>query len=227
MSSYGSRASVAGVTLLLVLSTGVAGAQTGSAAQPAPAAKARPAGPAAGSWATYRWTSTVKETVPVILQQTGPGGQVSWSVAQETTAPPPLFVTYSIVRSEPQTYTLQIATQGQPDGRPLSVTHVTVNRGTGKAVRSVIRYPKGVIATPESGLRPFREAGVPQGQREEVAVPAGRFTAVHGTVQGAEVWVSDQVPAMGLVKGVWREGTLELAASGASGAKDLLKAGAK
>jgi hypothetical protein len=183
--------------------------------------------PAAGSWATYRWTSTVKETVPVIVQQTGPGGQVSWSVAQETAAPAPLFVTYSIVRSEPQTYTLQIATQAQPDGRPLSVTHVTVNRRTGKSVRSVIRYPKGVIATPESGLRPFREAGVAQGQREEVAVPAGRFTAVHGTVQGAEVWVSDQVPAMGLVKGAWREGLLELTASGASGARDLLKADAK
>jgi hypothetical protein len=218
MNSHGSRASVAGVTLLVVLAAGGAVAHTRAAA---------PSPPAVGSWATYRWTSTVKETVPVIVQQTGPGGQVSWSVAQETTSPPPIFVTYALVRGDGQTYTLQIVTQNQPDGRPLSVTHVTVNRRTGKAVRSVIRSPKGVVATPESGLRPVREAAVAQGRREEVTVPAGRLTAVHGTAQGGEVWVSDQVSPLGLVKGVWPQGTLELAASGTGGARDMLKADAK
>jgi hypothetical protein len=248
MSTHGTRASIAGITLLLVLSAGAAAAQTSAPAKPATApkaattpkpppakaatapkaapAKAAPAGPAVGSWATYRWTSTLAQTVPTLLQQTGAGGQVTWSVGQESAPPPPLLVTYSIPRGDRQTYTLQIVTQARPDSRPLSVTQTTVNRRTGKAVRSVIRYPKGVIATPESGLRPFREAAV-QGQREEVSVPAGRFTALHGAAQGADAWVSDQVPAMGLVKGVWREGTLELAGSGATGAQDLLKAGAK
>ncbi|MGZ7246603.1 hypothetical protein ACXWO4_11135, partial [Streptococcus pyogenes] len=62
----------------------------------------------------------------------------------------------------------------------------------------------------------------PQGRREEVTVPAGRFQAVSGTVEGAQVWVSDQVPALGLVKAVWPAGTLELVRSAASGATDLL-----
>jgi len=102
-----------------------------------------------------------------------------------------------------------------------------VARTSGKAVRSVIQGAKRPVATPESGLRPIREADVAQARREEVTVPAGRFSAVHGAAQGAEVWVSDQVPVLGLVKGVWREGTMELVASAPSGAQDLLKTASK
>ena len=193
------------------------------AALPAPAAAQAPADPAVGSWASYRWTSTLTQTVPVLVQQVGAGGQASWSVAQETMAPPPIIVTYAIVRGDRRRYTLQIATQERQDGRPLSITQVTVDRASRKALRSVIRYPKGVIATPESGLRPLRETDVAQGRQEEVTVPAGPFMAVHGAAQGADVWVSNRVPALGLVKGVWPEGTLELVASGATGAPDLLK----
>lgn len=186
-----------------------------------------PRGPAVGSWASYRWTPSLTQTVPVLVQQPGASGQVTWSVAQETVPAPPLIVTYAIVRGDRRSYTLQIVTQVQPDGRPLSVTHVTVDRASGKALRSVIQGSKGTVATPESGVRPLHEADVAQGRREEVTVPAGRLTAVHGAAHGAEVWVSDQVPSMGLVKGVWREGTLELVASGASGAKGLLRAPAR
>jgi hypothetical protein len=127
------------------------------------------------------------------------------------------------VGGDRKTYTLQITTHEQPDSPPLSVTQVRVDRASGKALRSLIRYPKGLIATPESGLRPVREADVAQGRPEEVTVPAGRFTATHGTAQGAEVWASDQVPALGLVKATWREGTLELQAGSPTGATDLFK----
>jgi hypothetical protein len=180
-----------------------------------------------GSWASYRWNSTIRQTVPVLVQQAGDGGPVAWAVIQESAPPPPLIVTYAIAQGDRRTYTLQIVTQDLPDGVPLSVTHTTVDRASGKAVRSLIRYPKGVIATPESGLRPWREADVPQGQRESVTVPAGTFTAVHGSARGAEVWVSDSVPALGLVKGTWAEGTLELLSSAATGARDLLRAPAR
>ncbi len=211
MNAAGPRRFAGSLALAASLVAGVAAAQA-------------PSGPAVGSWASYRWTSTLTQTVPVLVQQPGAGGQASWSVAQESQPPPPLIVTYSIVRGDRRTYTLQIVTRDQPDGRPLSITQVTVNRASGKAVRSVIRYPKGVIATPESGLRPFREAAVAQGRREEVTVPAGRLAALHGAAQGAEVWVSDQVPAFGLVKGVWREGMAELVSSASTGAPDLFKA---
>ncbi|MGH2652702.1 MAG: hypothetical protein ACRDHK_16005, partial [Actinomycetota bacterium] len=174
--------------------------------------------------ATYRWTSSVTESVPVLIQTRDAGGRSAWSVAEERTAPPPLFVTYGIVRGDAKMYTLQIVTQQQPDGTPLSITQVTVDRRSGKATRSVIQRPKGLIATPESGFRPLREAAVPGGVREEVSVPAGRFNAVRGSVQGAQMWVSDQVPALGLVKGLWPSGTLELVQSASVGAKDLLGA---
>lgn len=203
-----------GVRLALGIAL-VAALAVNAAAQPAPVV---------GASATYRWTSSVTGPAPVLIQTRDAGGQTTWSVAEEPTVPPPLLVTYGIVRGDARTYTLQIVTQQQPDGPPLSITQVTVDRRSGKATRSVIQRPKGLIATPESGLRPLREAAVPGGVREEVSVPAGRFTAVRGSVQDAQVWVSDQVPALGLVKGVWPSGTLELVQSASAGAKDLLAA---
>ena len=186
------------------------------------AAAATPPSPAVGAWATYQWTSTIREDVPILVRQEGQGGQVSWSVTRESTPPPPLYVTYAIVRSDAKTYTMQIVTHQQPDGPPLSVTQVRVDRASGKAIRSVIQRPKGTIATPESGLRPFRPAAV-KGTEETVSVPAGRFAAVRASYQDGTVWVSDQVPALGLVKATFPSGTLELVKSGASGAKDLLR----
>lgn len=181
-----------------------------------------PPTPAVGAWATYRWTAAVRERVPVIVQQRDAEGRVQWSVAEETVTPPPVYVTYAVVRADRRTYTLQIVTASEPGAEPpLSVTQVTVDRATGKALRSVIRRPKGLIATPEAELRPLRELAV-QGVREEVTVPAGRFPAVRGRAAGGEVWVSDRVPPLGLVRAVWPEGTLELVASAPAGATDLL-----
>lgn len=187
-----------------------------------PAAAATAPGPAVGAWATYRWTSTLAREVPVLVREERPGGQVAWSVTQESTPPPPIFVTYAIVRDDARTYTLQIVTQVSLESAPLSVTQITIDRASGKAVRSVIQRPKGVIATPESGLRPFRQSAV-KGTEEAVAVPAGRFTAVRASYRNGTVWVSDQVPALGLVRATFPTGTLELVRSGSAGAKDLLR----
>jgi hypothetical protein len=199
----------------ILLGLGVSLALTALAAAQAP-------GPAIGSQATYRWTSTVSQPVTVLVQERDASGQVKWSAVEERAALPPIFVTYAVVRGDGKTYTLQIVTHEQLDGAPLSITQVTVDRASGKAVRSIIRRPKGLIDTPESGLRPMREAGVPQGTREQVTVPAGAFAAVRGTVQGTQVWVSDQVPALGLVRAVGPSGTLELVRSAPGGARDLL-----
>ena len=180
-------------------------------------------GPAVGSWATYEWRSAAKVDVPVVVQQPSTSGAASWSVDQETVAPRPIFETFSVVRGDAKTYVLQIVTRPTPEGKPLSVTQVTVDRASGKVLKSVIRDKKGgVIATPESGFRPLRQADV-QGPREEVAVPAGRFTAVKGPHRNGTVWVSDQVPVLGIVKGVFPDGQLELVKSGTGGAQDMLR----
>jgi hypothetical protein len=188
----------------------------------AAAAPAAAQGPATGSWATYEWRSTAAVDVPVLVQQPGTSGAPAWSIERETAAPRPIFVTYSVVRGDAKSYVLQIVTRPTADGTPLSVTQVTVDRASGKALRSVIRDKRGVIPTPESGLRPLREAGV-RGPREEVAVPAGRFTAVKAPYRSGSVWVSDRVPALGIVKATLPDGLLELVRSGATGAQDLLR----
>lgn len=176
-----------------------------------------------GAWATYRFESALKRTAPVVYKEVGPGGEVTWRVAEETVSPAPLYVTYAVVKASATEYTLQVATSLEADGPPLSVTQIVVDRKTGKAKQSVIRRPKGLIGTVENELRPFREAGLPGGIREEVQVAAGRFTALRAPYKDGTVWVSDQVPAIGLVKAVFPHGTLELVRSAASGAKDLLR----
>lgn len=179
-------------------------------------------GPTVGSWATYEWRSTARMDVPVLTRQPDTSGASKWSIDRETVAPRPIFETFSIVKGDAKTYVLQIVTRTTAEGKPLSITQVTVDRASGKALKSVTRDKKGVIATPESGLRPMRESGV-QGPREQVAVPGGRFTAVKAPYRNGTVWVSDQVPALGLVKGAFPDGQLELVKSGATGAQDLLR----
>ena len=198
-----------GVTLLVLLTLGVA---VEAAAQ----------GPAVGGWATYEWRSTAKVDVPVLVQQPGAsGGAASWSLDKETVSPS-IFETFSVVRGDAKTYVLQIVTKATVDGPPLSVTQVTVDRASGKALKSIIRDKKGVIATPESGIRPLRQASM-KGTTEEVTVPAGRFTAVKAPHRNGTVWVSDQVPALGIVKGVFPDGQLELVKRGTTGAQDMLR----
>jgi hypothetical protein len=187
-----------------------------AAAQPSAVA------PPVGGWATYEWRSASKVDVPVLVRQPDASGAASWSVESEASTPRPIFVTYSVVRGNAKSYVLQIVTRLTADGPPLSVTQVTVDRASGKTLKSVIRDKKGVIPTPESGLRPLRQAAV-QGSPEEVTVPAGRFTAVKAPHRNGTVWVSDQVPALGVVKGTFPDGQLELVKRGTAGAQDLLR----
>jgi hypothetical protein len=203
----------------LAFQAGFALAVAGAAA---PAA-AQPPAPAVGAWATYEWKSSARIDVPVVVQQPGQAGAApTWSVDRETSTPSPIFVTYGIVRGDAKSYVLQILTRQSPDGPPLSVTQITVDRVSGKTLKAVIRDRKGVIPTPESGFRPFRESET-KGTREEVAVPAGRFTAVRAPYRNGTVWLSDRVPALGLVKGTFADGELQLVKSGTAGAQDLLR----
>jgi hypothetical protein len=198
-----------GIAFLVLLALGVA-------------VEADAQGPAVGGWATYEWRSAAKVDVPVLVRQPSASGATSWSVEREASAPRPIFVTYSVVRADAKSYVLQIVTRPTADGTPLSITQITVDRGSGKTLKSVIRDRKGVIPTPESGLRPLRQTSV-QGATEEVTVPAGRFTAVKAPHRNGTVWVSDQVPVLGVVKAAFPDGQLELVKRGTAGAQDLLR----
>jgi hypothetical protein len=185
-----------------------------------PVAAAASAQPAVGASATYRWTSSVRTDVPVLLRQER-SGQVSWSFAEEATTPA-VFITYAIVQADARSYTLQVSTHPSADGPALSVTQVRVDRASGKALRSVTRSPKGPVPTPDGALRPFRQTGT-GGTEESVTVPAGQFAATRAPYRNGTVWVSDRVPALGLVKATFPTGTLELVRSGTADAKDLLR----
>jgi hypothetical protein len=175
--------------------------------------------PAVGGWATCQWTSSVSQESVLVREQTPAARPRGRSPGPRPAAH---LRDYTPSCAATPTYVLQIVTQKTLDGPPLSTTQVTIDRATGKATKSVIQRPKGPIATPESGLRPFRRAAV-KGTDEAVAVPAGRFPAVRAPYQSGTVWVSDQVPALGLVRATFPNGHLELVKSGTTGAKDLLR----
>jgi hypothetical protein len=176
-----------------------------------------------GSWATYRRSSALTTEYPVLTQA---AGQAIVSLSQEKEPPTTVYVTYSIVRGDAKSYVLQIVTSQTPDGKPLAITQITIDRGSGKDRSGVTQRPAGkgprLIATEECGVRPLRAASG-SGTSESVAVEGGRFTALRMPYQNGSVWVSDQVPAMGLVKAVFPNATLELVKSGTAGAKDLLR----
>ena len=179
--------------------------------------------PAVGSWATYRFTPSLPDRQQIIVRETMSDGTTRIRLEE---GPPPtrpsLAITYAIVGETAEGTWLQVTTHQAPEGPPLSTTQILISKKTGKALRSQTLGSKGVVPTPESELRPQRENQV-RGTREEVTVPAGRYQAVRGKVGAIEVWVSDQVPAMGLVKATLSDGTLELLKASPTGAKDLLK----
>ena len=75
---------------------------------------------------------------------------------------------------------------------------------------------------------PLRVTGIISIQQYEnleaaAAAAAARLQAVRAAHPQGTVWVSDQVPAMGLVKATFPSGQLELLRSGTSGAQDLLR----
>ena len=189
----------------------------------APRSGAAAAGdPVVGSGATYQWTSTLKQEVPVLVTQDQPGAQSTWTVSTESVTPVPLLVTYSILRGDAKSYVLQIVTRQTMEGMPLAATQIPVDRASAKALKSVTQRPKGAVATPESRLRPFGQGAV-KGTEEDVAVPGGWFRAIRVPYQNGTVWLSDPVPAMGLAKAQRTTGQRELLKSSTSGARNLLR----
>jgi hypothetical protein len=188
----------------------------------APTSGATAGDPVVGSGATYQWTSTLKQEVPVLVKQDQPGAQSTWTVSTESVTPLPLFVRYSILGGDAKSYVLQVVTRHTIEGMPLPAPQITVDRASAKALKSVTQRPKGAIATPERGSRPFRQ-GWGKGTEEDVPVPGGRFRAIRVPYQNGTVWVSDPVPAMGLAKAQLTTGQPELLKSSTSGAQDLLR----
>jgi len=178
---------------------------------------------AVGSWATYRFTPSLPDRQQFIVRETMTDGTTRIRLEEGPPEKRPTFaITYAIVGETAEGLVLQVTTHQTPEGLPLSTTQILISKKDGKAIRSQILGSKGLVPTPENELRPQRENRI-SGPREEISVPGGRYQAVRGKAGTAEVWVSDRVPVMGMVKAVLPNGTLELLKASPTGAKDLLK----
>lgn len=176
-----------------------------------------------GSWATYRFTPSLPDRQQLIVRETMTDGTTRIRLEEGPPQTRSVFaITYAIVGETAEGLLLQVTTHQTAEGPPLSTTQILISKKDGKAIRSQILGSRGLVVTPENELRPQRENRI-TGPREAVTVPAGTYQAVRGKVGNAEVWVSDQIPAIGVAKAVRPDGTLELLKASPTGAKDLLK----
>ena len=191
---------------------------------PGLAAAASPA-PAAGSWATYRRTSPVTQTVSGADRAAAGAGVRQGHLVGDQRVPERPRGLRDLRRGAggpqdlcPPAHHPDI----RPDSPPLSITQVTVDKATGKGCQERHPEAQGVSPTPEDGLRPFSRADI-GGTPEAVTVPAGTFQAAKGMAQGSTVWVADKAGPLNLVKMVGPRGTMELVKEGTGGVKDLLR----
>ena len=133
-------------------------------------------------------------------------------------APPPIFVTYSVVRGDAKSYVLQIVHAADGGGHP-PLGH-TSPRWTARLARPQERHPRqeGVIPTRRAVSGRSARRGV-QGGPEEVTVPAGRFNRRQGAPpERHRVGVRSGAGARRR-QGAFPDGQLELLKRGTAGAQ--------
>jgi len=146
---------------------------------------------------------------------------VIYKVTQHTTAGElTSYTAYSIVAREESGYWLQRTTHLRLGSKSLSITQTLLNDFTHKALRYIMhrpanmKRPENVIDLPLEKMgkdeilpTPITKAFTDAGQ---VQVAAGTFEAKQGQVGDFMLWVSPDVPVLGVVKVEAPEWTMEL-----------------
>jgi hypothetical protein len=131
------------------------------------------------------------------------------------------YTAYSIVAREESGYWLQRTTSMQPDFKTLlSITQSLLNDSTHEPLRYIMhrpanmKRPENVIDLPLEKMgkdeilpTPITDAFADVGQ---VQVAAGTFEVKQGQVGGFMLWISPEVPVLGVVKVEAPDWTMEL-----------------
>ncbi len=130
------------------------------------------------------------------------------------------YTAYSIVAQTESGYWLQRTTFMQPDSDPLSITQTLLNASTHEPLRYIMhrpanmKRPENVIDLPLEQMgkdeilpTPITNAFADTGRLQ---VAAGAFEVKQGQVRDSMLWVSPDVPVLGVVKVETPEWTMEL-----------------
>lgn len=177
-----------------------------------------------GSYATYKWRSKVREG-NVLYRTVALDGSISYKVVKEPIEAKPFYFTYSILKATENDYLIQIVAQEGKDTEPLAISQILVDRKTGKNLKAVIKSPKGAALpfSPVEELTPISEKAVKEAKKVNITVEAGSYECLNGTFKGQEVYVSDKIPTLGIIKATLKGGMIELVSSSPAGARDLMK----
>lgn len=162
------------------------------------------------SWAVNRADAlgeTDRTVVYKIVHQSASGELIS-------------YVACSIVAAEGTSYWLQRTTHLKLDSAPLSITQTLINKATLLPVRYLMYRPANMDKPPRVVDLPLAEMGkdevlpttstgmfVDAGQLQ---VEAGTFTVKQGEKNKLQLWLSPDVPVLGVVKAQAQDWTMEL-----------------
>jgi hypothetical protein len=130
------------------------------------------------------------------------------------------YTAYSIVAQEKAGYWLQRTTSKQPDSQPLSITQTLLDNFTHKPLRYIMhrpanmKRPANVIDLPLEQMgkdeilpTPITNAFADAGR---IQVAAGTFAAKQGQIGNSTLWISFDVPVLGVIKVETPEWMMEL-----------------
>ena len=141
------------------------------------------------------------------------------------------YAHYSVVAYEEDSYWLQRVISMTPNSKPVSITQTLLDRETHEALRYIMHRPAkmnrpaSVIDLPlermgKDEILPLSPEGLP-GLREDIRLEAGNFETLRISQGDAVLWLSADIPVLGVAKAETDVFTMELIHV-SNAARDLL-----
>ena len=146
---------------------------------------------------------------------------VSYKVVHTTSAGElTSYAHYSIVASEQDGYWLQRVISMTPDSKPLSMTQTLLDNETHEALRYLMHRPAKMDRPPSVIDLPLERMGKDEilpvspeglsGATEQIRTEAGDFETLKISEDHAMLWLSAEVPVLGVARAQTDEFTMEL-----------------
>jgi hypothetical protein len=151
-------------------------------------------------------------------------GEIQQTVMYVTTyqgsQTPPIYTSYSIVAHAESGYWLQRTTSLQPDSGPLSITQTLLDNDTHKPLRYIMHRPANMKQPERVADLPLAEMGKDEvlptlltkafKEHARIEVPAGTYDTQKGQDKNITLWLSHDIPVLGVVRAEMKDWTMEL-----------------
>jgi hypothetical protein len=172
-------------------------------------------------WSVFSLVFLVMTCAATVYALGETGKTLTYKVLHDTAAGPlTTYVSYSIASQEENGYWLQRTTSMKPDSQPLSITQTLLDDYTHEPLRYIMHRP-AQMNRPESVIDlPLSKMGkdeiLPTPLIETLSEPitlrleAGTFETQKGQKEGVILWLSLEIPVMGIARVETQESSMEL-----------------